>query len=463
MPLRQPRLQRAATAARWPVGVALASWRYLWRTTPQHRTELPGSLPEDAPPPLPSECEWPDVQTPSDGTGTLFHRRYSAAFRDARLTAEELMARLQANLNKVSPSEFATFQKLSGDSDTMRVADEYVVRMAAPWDGPVRVVDVTPTSFRLATLDGHLEVGQIEFRTSGEPRMLRFEIESWARSASRLTDLLYDRLRISKETQLHMWTSVVERTARLAEGRITGGVTVETRRVDGANRRPLGDPRSLEALAALHGKGLNFTAEDRARATAARGWHVDDYCQPLLREHPGEPEPDGSFAVAQRLMRRYEFADPSIIRAVYEEESPLEGRDMLLEARWHGLRFRFGVRVTGTVDDIREVQGRQVRVWGWSYATLQGHLEVGEMDYELWKWLDSGEVEFRIHSFSRPARVRNPIIGLGFRVFGRRQQLRFARHACDRMARLVARELDPQSAVPAPALIADESTFATAR
>ena len=46
----------------------------------------------------------------------------------------------------------------------MEVGDEYVVRMPGPWDGPVRVVEVTPTSFRLATLDGHLEAGQIEFR-----------------------------------------------------------------------------------------------------------------------------------------------------------------------------------------------------------------------------------------------------------------------------------------------------------
>jgi uncharacterized protein (UPF0548 family) len=79
-----------------------------------------------------------------------------------------------------------------------------------------------------------------------------------------------------------------------------------------------------------------------------------------------------------------------------------------------------------------------VRRWGWNYRTLQGHLEMGQMDYEVHKWLDSGEVQFRIHAFSRPARIPNPVIRLGFRLFGRRVQRRFARHACQRMARLTA-------------------------
>ena len=52
------------------------------------------------------------------------------------------------------------------------------------------------------------------------------------------------------------------------------------------------------------------------------------------------------------------------------------------------------------------------------------------MDYEVRKWLDSGGVEFRIHAFSRPAHIPNLVIRLGFRVFGRQVQRRFARHAC---------------------------------
>ena len=99
--------------------------------------------------------------------------------------------------------------------------------------------------------------------------------------------------------------------------------------------------------------------------------------------------PDGSFEVAKELMRDYEFADPAIVRAIYADDSPFETRDMLLEGRFYGLRFHFGVRVGGLVDDELTVDGRPARRWGWNYRTLQGHLEAGQMDYEVRKWLDS--------------------------------------------------------------------------
>jgi hypothetical protein len=126
------------------------------------------------------------------------------------------------------------------------------------------------------------------------------------------------------------------------------------------------------------------------------------------------------------------------VRAVFRRDDPLDGRDMLLEVRFWGFRFRFGVRVSGVIDEFRQSEGRDARVWGWSYATLQGHLETGQMDYEIWKWLDSGDVEFRIHVVSRSSRTGNPVVRLGFRLFGRREQVRFAQRACERMACLVA-------------------------
>jgi uncharacterized protein (UPF0548 family) len=211
----------------------------------------------------------------------------------------------------------------------------------------------------------------------------------------------------------------------------------------------LRDPRSRDALRALHDKRLNFDLDGREAMTREAGWNVDDYCQPLLPEPPGPPVPGGTWERARELMFDYEFADPRIVRAVYAPDSPLEGREMLLEARFLGLRFRFGVRVEGVVDETCEAAGRPVRVWGWSYRTLQGHLEMGQMDYEIWKWLDSGDVEFRIHVVSRPARIPNPIVRLGFRLFGRRQQVRFARRACERMARLLeGLPVEPAGDVP---------------
>ena len=40
--------------------------------------------------------------------------------------------------------------------------------------------------------------------------MVVFEIESWARSGDRLSNLLYHRVRMAKEVQLHMWISFLE-------------------------------------------------------------------------------------------------------------------------------------------------------------------------------------------------------------------------------------------------------------
>ena len=172
------------------------------------------------------------------GYGPLFHRRYRTAIRDAEVDATGLMDRLKDNVNRAAPTGFARFQRVLGDSDHLALGDEYVVRMPGPWDGPVRVVATEARSFRLATLDGHLEAGQIEFRSTdteteaGDGPRLAFEIESWARSSGRYSDLLYHHLRMSKEIQLHMWVSFLEGAVSLSGGRMTGGVDIDTRRID---------------------------------------------------------------------------------------------------------------------------------------------------------------------------------------------------------------------------------------
>jgi uncharacterized protein (UPF0548 family) len=201
------------------------------------------------------------------------------------------------------------------------------------------------------------------------------------------------------------------------------------------------------ALDALHEKALNFTPEPEEKLRA-EGWKIDRYCQPLPKEPPGPPLANGSWEVARGLMHDYEFADPAIIRAVYHPDEPLEHRDMLLEARFYGLRFHVGVRIGGVRDETVDEGGRPVRIWGWNYRTLQGHFEMGQMEYEVWKWLDSGEVEFRIRRYSRPAHVRNPLVRLGFRIFGRHKQVEFAKRACRRMACLTAEELGRPVAGP---------------
>jgi uncharacterized protein DUF1990 len=207
----------------------------------------------------------------------------------------------------------------------------------------------------------------------------------------------------------------------------------------------------VTTLADLAGRPLNFDPDAPHRPED--GWRFDHYCEWLPSEAPGEPVAGGPFTIAQELLRNYRVADPRLVRATYDQDAPLEQRDMLLELRFHGLRFHVGVRVGGTRDETSTVEGREVRIWGWNYRTLQGHLEMGQMDYEVWKWLDSGAVEFGIHAVSRAVAMRNPLVRLGFRLFGRGEQLRFARHACKRMAELVEAELTPKTSTPVPRVV----------
>jgi uncharacterized protein DUF1990 len=194
-----------------------------------HRSEV--AVAEVRGPSLPRGVDDDEVQLLEHGAGPAFHRRYRARIRDAACSPQDLMALLTSDPDRAAPSEFATFQKLHGERGRMAVGDEFVVRMPGPWDGPVRVAEVTPTAFRLVTLAGHLEAGQIRFSAARDDGHLVFEIESWARSGDRFSDLLYDRLRMAKEIQVHMWVSMLERVCRLAGGRLTGGVEIRTERV----------------------------------------------------------------------------------------------------------------------------------------------------------------------------------------------------------------------------------------
>jgi hypothetical protein len=233
MPGRLPLSRRAATAARWPLGVLITGWDYLWRTTPMHRSEDPGSVPDDMPPPLPPATDRRDMQGVEDGVGPLMHRSFTTRTCNAELDAEQLIATFAGDPNCATPTALASFVKLHGDKGELRVGDEFTVRMPGPWDGPVRVIAVEPASFDFATLDGHLEAGRIRFsaRDLG-PGRLEIRIEAWARGGDRVSSLLFDRLPLNKEVQLHMWTSVLERLTHLSGGRRDGLVDIATKRVD---------------------------------------------------------------------------------------------------------------------------------------------------------------------------------------------------------------------------------------
>ena len=216
------------------VGAPLATIRYLTQRIPLYRRDRESI---DTPIPdldrdLPGD---PDtLQRVGAGVGPLFHRRYWVLVADEKLDAEELIDAILHDPNRVTPSGLARFETIDGDrARDLQLGDEVVIRLPGPWDGPVRVVERTATSFRFATLLGHLEAGEIEFRTSYDERgFLRFEIESWARSGDRRFAKLYDRLRIGREVQLQMWAQFCLRGAQLAGGVRMSNVNCSTRRLE---------------------------------------------------------------------------------------------------------------------------------------------------------------------------------------------------------------------------------------
>ena len=222
--------------------------------------------------------------------------------------------------------------------------------------------------------------------------------------------------------------------------------------------RLIGEPGARRDLADMHELPVNYALGSPDEPTEANGWTVDQYSCSLPKEPPGDPQPNGSYAVACRLVRDYEFADPSIVKAVWLPDSPLEARDMLFEARFLFLRFFIGVRISQVTDETRTrtPDGGPEQAWGYCYRTLQGHFEMGEMCYEVVKSLDTGAVEFRLKRYVRTGAIPNPIIRLGWATFGRYMQVRFVKKSMERMQRLVAAELAPGRTEP-PVPLAAES------
>lgn len=209
------------------------------REMPIHRETIEHSGSKPPPQPIPREAQLDhtdalNLQTPSDGAGHFFHRQYRVDIAHPKLTPEDLMREMQANPNGFSPLSLAIFQKTKGEKDRMEVGDEFFIHITGPWNGPVRTIEVSPTSFSFATLEGHLEAGEIIFEASNLPDRadaLRFQILSYARSKDALVDLAYDKLGVAKMAQENMWVHFCERAVEVSEGELIGEIEVTTEKM----------------------------------------------------------------------------------------------------------------------------------------------------------------------------------------------------------------------------------------
>lgn len=231
------RLRTVASAPRWAYGMGLTSYRYArrhvtgWaprRQESRKRVHVPARLLDAA------REAGVDVQHIDSGVGPFFHRRFSARVADPELDAAALIRAVLDDPNEQSPTEVAVFDKTgedgTGAGQGHTVGDTWVVHMPGPWEAPVKLVERQERAFAFATLQGHMEAGLIEFRASDHEDGLTFEIETFARSGDRLYDVIYDKLGIAREMQLHMWVYFCEQAAHTAGGRLREPVAVVTDR-----------------------------------------------------------------------------------------------------------------------------------------------------------------------------------------------------------------------------------------
>ncbi len=169
--------------------------------------------------PAPVMADASNAQLASSGTGALIHRRYEIIIPVRGLRPADLMRLMQRHLTELAPSALADFTKAAGSENAFRTGDEYDITMLGPWNGRVRVCEISDSAFTLVTLDGHPEAGHITFSAgpvSGAEESVLVLIESWARARDAVVHAAYSTIRIGKKVQAEVWITFLQRLAALA-------------------------------------------------------------------------------------------------------------------------------------------------------------------------------------------------------------------------------------------------------
>ena len=176
-----------------------------------------------------------EIQPPREGAGPLNHRSYAIRISQPDHDAARLLELFRADPNRFSPHRLAVFVP-DPAPEGLRIDDDVDVKIPGPWDGPVRVTRLDHCCIRLATRQGHMEAGWIEFSASPEPDgTVIFMIESYARSGDPVFDTLYHRVGIAKYMQSEMWVQVLEAVLDASGGTRVGRIQLRTTIYKGAD------------------------------------------------------------------------------------------------------------------------------------------------------------------------------------------------------------------------------------
>lgn len=237
--LLAPLLLGAASCA-----LAVIAWRR--HTAPRRERRVSRAVPGTAASPEPDALDAldaltaaSDIQHASAGSGALVHRQYEIRLDGVSYSAAALCQLMQRHIAELAPAGLAAFEKSEGSEQVFRAGDEYEITMLGPWNGTVRVHEVTPQQFTLVTLEGHPEAGQITFSAhdtgiAGSKRVL---VESWARARDGVVQVAYRAFGIGRQVQTEVWITFLQRLAEMAGARNTPEVRITTEEISEEDQR----------------------------------------------------------------------------------------------------------------------------------------------------------------------------------------------------------------------------------
>jgi hypothetical protein len=218
--IRSRLARRLLRQAGWLVGAPLAVFRFLRQDIPLRELSGPGKA-GPLPPERPGRANAEEA-----GVGALAHRVYGAVLRDCVVPAERLIRIIATDPNVIAPTEVLRFERKREGARDLQEGDELLIRMAGPWNGPVRVTRRWDNGFRLAALRGHAQVGQVELRARDDDG-ITMEIQTRERAAG-VWFYLLERIGLVARMQAYTWAEMLQKSAQIAGGQPPTEITVRS-------------------------------------------------------------------------------------------------------------------------------------------------------------------------------------------------------------------------------------------
>jgi hypothetical protein len=204
------------------VGAPLALFRFLRRQTAVEVINSrggPGPLPADEPESVRRESE--------QGVGREVHRLYSATIQTPKLPARRVLEIIAVDPNVIAPSEVLRFEKTRGKPGGLEEGDELLIRMAGPWNAPVKIIRRWEEGFRFAATGGNPLIGQVELRMHDDGGGIAVEIQTRERAGGVSFHLL-QQIKLIQRMQSYTWGEMLQNAAQLAGGRQPERITIRS-------------------------------------------------------------------------------------------------------------------------------------------------------------------------------------------------------------------------------------------